>query len=274
MMKKGAKTVLTLARQFKILDENGNRTLDFGEFCRGMKYADLDLSEQALQEIFSNFDYDGSGSISYDEFMVKLLGNMNKRREAVVRAAFNRVDIDKSGVVELNELKKFYNTKNNPQVLSGEINEEQLYSHFIETFGNHHNLYSGIRDKRVTWEEFLDYYKYISFNIPDDELFEAILVAAWKLDNNGDYIKLIKNEELKSQRKLEQTMDEIQEGIKGRKNQTSNREGGAPYDLDKEPVDYSTSNMNDNNYLRGKKNIYKEQMDIKEGLTEKSNFSA
>jgi Ca2+-binding EF-hand superfamily protein len=46
--------------------------------------------------------------------MVKLLGNLNERREAVVRAAFNKLDIDKSGVVELNEVKSFYNTKNNP----------------------------------------------------------------------------------------------------------------------------------------------------------------
>ena len=58
--------------------------------------------------------------------MVKILGNLNSRREAVVRAAFNKLDLDKSGVVELSEVKSFYNTKNNPQVLNREINEEQL----------------------------------------------------------------------------------------------------------------------------------------------------
>jgi Ca2+-binding EF-hand superfamily protein len=271
LTQKGAKTVLTLARQFKIMDENGNKTIDFGEFCKGIRYADLDLSEEILQEIFSDFDYDGSGFISYDEFMVKLLGNMNKRREAVVRAAFNKIDLDKSGVVELNELKRFYNTKNNPQVLSGEISEEQLYSHFIETFGNHHNLYSGIRDKRVTWDEFLDYYRFISFNIPDDDLFEAILVSAWKLENTGDYIKSQRNDDIKKQRMIEHALEEKQESIRGRKNETSVRDGGAPFGVDKEPTDYSTSNMNDNAYLRNKKNIYKEQMDIKEGLTANSN---
>jgi Ca2+-binding EF-hand superfamily protein len=161
------------------MDENGNKTLDFGEFCRGISKAGLNIPDKALKDLFSEFDYDGSGVISYDEFMVKLLGNLNARREAVVRAAFDKLDIDKSGVVELSEVKAFYNTKNSPQVLNGEINEEQLYAHFIETFGNHHNLYSGIRDKRVTWKEFLDYYRFISFNVPDDDLFEAIIIAAW-----------------------------------------------------------------------------------------------
>ena len=274
LQQKDAKTVLTLARQFKILDENGNKTLDFGEFCKGIKNAGLNIPEDVLQELFNDFDYDGSGMISYDEFMVKILGNLNSRREAVVRAAFNKLDLDKSGVVELNEVKSFYNTKNNPQVLNGEINEEQLYAHFIETFGNHHNLYSGIRDKRVTWKEFLDYYRFMSFNIPDDDLFEAIIVAAWKLENTGEYIKSQRNEDMKKQRMLEQAMEEKQESMRGRKNETSIRGGGAPYGVDRDPTDYSTSNMNNakekNNKLRAgrKNNNYNEQMNIKDNLTE------
>ena len=277
LQQKDAKTVLTLARQFKILDENGNKTLDFGEFCKGIKNAGLNIPEDVLQELFNDFDYDGSGMISYDEFMVKILGNLNSRREAVVRAAFNKLDLDKSGVVELNEVKSFYNTKNNPQVLNGEINEEQLYAHFIETFGNHHNLYSGIRDKRVTWKEFLDYYRFMSFNIPDDDLFEAIIVAAWKLENTGEYIKSQRNEDMKKQRMLEQAMEEKQESMRGRKNETSIRGGGAPYGVDRDPTDYSTSNMNNakekNNKLRAgrKNNNYNEQMNIKDNLTENKN---
>ena len=274
LQQKDAKTVLTLARHFKIMDENGNKTLDFGEFCRGIKNAGLNIPEDVLQELFNEFDYDGSGFISYDEFMVKLLGNLNSRREAVVRAAFNKLDLDKSGVVELNEVKSFYSTKNNPQVLHGEINEEQLYAHFIETFGNHHNLYSGIRDKRVTWKEFLDYYRFMSFNIQDDDLFEAILVAAWRLENTGDYIRSQRDEDLKKQRMLEQAMGEKQESMRGRKNETSVRGGGAPFGVDREPTDYSTSNMNninDNNKkLRAgrKNNNYKEQMNVKDNLSE------
>ena len=273
LQQKDAKTPLTLARQFKIIDENGNKTIDFGEFCKAMKNAGLDIPEDVLQELFNDFDYDGSGFISYEEFMVKLLGNLNERREAVIRAAFNKLDIDKSGVVELNEVKSFYNTKNNPQVLNGEINEEQLYAHFIETFGNHHNLYSGIRDKRVTWKEFLDYYRFVSFNVPDDDLFEAIVIAAWKLENTGEYIKSQRNEDLKKQRMLEHNLEERHESIRGRKNETSIRGGGAPFGVDKEPTDYSTSNMNninDNNKkLRaGRKKNYdnNEQTNVKENL--------
>jgi len=250
----GPMTVLSLARQFKIIDENGNKTIDFTEFSKAIKNAGLKLPPDVLEELFQSFDYDNSGTISYDEFMVRILGEMNERRIAVVKAAFNKIDFDKSGVVELNEVKRWFNTKNNPQVLNGEITEEDVYSRFIETFGNHHNLYSGIRDKRVTWNEFLDYYKFISFVVPDDDLFEGILVSAWKLENTGDYINTQRNEDLKKIKILEQNLEEKQgnENIKAKKNLTSG--GKAPYGVDNEPVDYSK------NKLRGNKNkIYDEE---------------
>ena len=69
---------LSLARQFKIIDENGNKTIDFSEFSKGVKNAGLKVPPEALEELFQSFDYDNSGSISYDEFMVKILGEINE----------------------------------------------------------------------------------------------------------------------------------------------------------------------------------------------------
>ena len=69
-------TVLSLARQFKIIDENGNKVIDFHEFTRGIKNAGLKVPPEVLEELFQSFDYDNSGAISYDEFMVRILGEM------------------------------------------------------------------------------------------------------------------------------------------------------------------------------------------------------
>ena len=270
LQQKDTKTILSLARQFKIIDENGNKNIDFEGFCKGMKNSGLDIPKEILQELFNDFDYDNSGLISYDEFMDKLLGNLNSRREAVVRAAFKMLDLDKSGVIDLNELKSIYNTKNNPQVLNGEIDEEKLYSNFIETFGIHHNYYSGIRDKRVTLNEFLDYYKFISFNIPGDNLFEEILIAAWKLENTAEYIKYQRNEDIKRQRLLDQNLEEKS---RVRKNESYTKGGGIPFGVD-EPIDCSTSNMNnDNNRFRAerKSNNYIGQIKTRDNLNENIN---
>ena len=42
---------------------------------------------------------------------------------------------------------------------------------------------------------------------------------------------------------IEQKLEGKQESLRGRKNQTS-KKGGAPFGVDKEPTDYSTSNIN------------------------------
>ena len=251
------KTVLNLSREFKKIDENGNKTIDFNDFCRAIININLDIPKDVLKELFNDFDYDNSGIISYEEFISKILGKLNNRRESVVKAAFNKLDLDKSGIIELNEIKNFYCTKNNPKVLNGEMTEEELYKNFIETFVSHHNFFSGIRDKHVTYKEFLSYYTYISFNILNDEDFVDIVVAAWKLENMVEYINIQKNEDKKRQLQMEQNLEEKSETGRGKKNATSVRGGGAPYGVDRDPTDYSTSNyMNyDNTKLPDKKKV-------------------
>ena len=96
-------------------------------------------------------------------------------------------------------------------------------------------------------EKFLNYYRFMSFTVPNDDLFEAILVAAWKLQNTREYVKSQKNEDMKKQRKFEQAMEEKQESLRERKNVTSISGNGASFGVDRDHTDYSTSNLNNNN---------------------------
>lgn len=65
---------------------------------------------------------------------------MNDIRKKVVLQAFDKLDLDKSGIIELNEVKSLYTAKNNKDVLSGKKTEEDVYGEFIETFETHHNI--------------------------------------------------------------------------------------------------------------------------------------
>lgn len=67
----GASGIAGLARKFRIMDDDGNGMLDFGEFKKGIKECELvDLSDAAIKHLFLYFDRDDSGTISYDEFLV------------------------------------------------------------------------------------------------------------------------------------------------------------------------------------------------------------
>ena len=57
------------SRMFRIFDDDGNKNLNEYEFLKGMRDYGTSLTQNQLKDIFSQFDRDGSGSISFDELL-------------------------------------------------------------------------------------------------------------------------------------------------------------------------------------------------------------
>jgi len=182
ILSRGCGGLISLNRQFKLLDENNSKTLDFDEFCNALNEFKINLSNEEITSLFNCFDKNGNGVIEYNEFINQLRGPMNQKRKDIVTKAFNKLDIDKSGFIDMDEIKYNYNAKNNPDVKTGKKTEEEVYTEFMDTFKANHILKTGPRSKRVTYEEFLDYYNNISMTISDDDHFIFLIQNAWKLN--------------------------------------------------------------------------------------------
>ena len=182
ILSRGSGGLISLNRQFKIFDENNSKTLDYEEFARALKEYKINLEDDEILKLFNQFDRNGDGIIEYEEFIKEVRGPMNEKRKAVVTQAFNKLDIDRSGHIDMNEIKHTYNAKNNPDVRQGKKTEEEVYTEFMETFQANHLLKAGPRTKRITYDEFLDYYNNISMGIKDDDQFVFLMQNAWKLN--------------------------------------------------------------------------------------------
>lgn len=54
------------------MDDNRSRTLDKGEFTKGLKDYGVQLSDDEINTIFTALDKDGSGSLDFEEFLVAI----------------------------------------------------------------------------------------------------------------------------------------------------------------------------------------------------------
>ena len=69
-------------------------------------------------------------------------------------------------------------------MLAGKKDEDDILEEFLDTFEMNYSLnHPGSKDRRITLEEFVEYYNNISCSIDKDEYFELMIVNAWNLNN-------------------------------------------------------------------------------------------
>ena len=81
---------------------------------------------QELVAVFSAFDRDRNGYLSFDEFMRGIRGRLSERRLDAVRRAFAKLDYNREGVVDVEDIAMCFNPRENPDVSSGKKSERQV----------------------------------------------------------------------------------------------------------------------------------------------------
>ncbi len=117
---RGARGITGLQRKFRIADDNHNGQLDLAEFTKVIReHGFAQWTNAQIKALFDHFDDDSSGNISFDEFLFAIRGSLNERRKALVMLAFELLDADKSGLIQLNDIQKKYNASKHPDVIAG-----------------------------------------------------------------------------------------------------------------------------------------------------------
>lgn len=109
---------------------------------------------------------------------------MSPFRKGYVKKAFEKLDKNGNGIIEIEDIKGTYNAKQHPDVKTGKKTEEEVLSEFLDTFELHHSLKNpNDKDRKITLKEFMEYYANVSCSIDNDQYFELMIKNAWNLDN-------------------------------------------------------------------------------------------
>lgn len=186
--------------------------MDIKEFTKCISEHALDWQPEQIKAVFDYFDEDKSGGINFDEFLLGVRGVLNDRRKQLVLLAFNILDADKSGAVELNDIQAKYDASKHPDVKTGKRTPEDVLAEFLDTFDTEE------KDGKVTPSEFCKYYSNVSSSIDDDDYFELMIRNAWHISGGEGWCANSSNRRvLCTHTDGRQTVEEIKNdlGIKG-----------------------------------------------------------
>ncbi len=175
MKARGARGITGIGRKFKIMDDDGSKSLSQSEFKKCLQEHQIALTDSEFGQLYRYFDADNSGSVDYDEFLIGLRGQLNDRRRSLVALAFGVIDADGSGTLELDDIVEKYDTSKHPDVIAGKKSKSEVLREFLDTFDG------GDKDGVVTPREFERYYANISASVDDDDYFELMIRNAWHI---------------------------------------------------------------------------------------------
>lgn len=147
----------------------------------------IGMNDKQIGAVFDMFDRDGSGDVSYDEFLRMIRGEMNPFRVAIAKKAFAIMDKDGSGKLDINDIRQNFNAKQHPDVKAGKKTEDQILGEFLDTFEDHFADVKGQEDSRegiINTVEWIEYYNNVSMSIDEDNYFEAMMNSAWNMDKS------------------------------------------------------------------------------------------
>lgn len=94
---------------FKVFDQNGDGCLAYEEIFEGYKQYFNDDEKRAeieARRILEKLDLNDNGLIEYSEFLIANLDPTKIIKEERLREVFNMFDVDRSGAITVDEIKK------------------------------------------------------------------------------------------------------------------------------------------------------------------------
>lgn len=151
------------------MDDDNNGSLTQREFFKACKDFKVGISEENVPTLFGKFDKNGDGTISYDELLASVRGEMSQSQSRAAKEVFEELADRCGGRLTSDYIKKIYDASRHTDVIQGKRTADNLLVEFMETFEAHHVL--GGEGSNVPIEEWLDYFHCVAAVEEREDLF-------------------------------------------------------------------------------------------------------
>lgn len=172
--------LLGCGREFRLADQDGDGFVSVSEFGLALKRLGLSLAPREEQALFQHFDKDGRKLVDYEEFLQALRGKMSQRRREVVDEAFDAMDTEARGYLDVTEVATRFDAARHPDVRRGHREPLEVLRAFLKAFD-----VGGAPQGRVTKEQWRRFYEQLSQAVESDDYFEEVIRSSWRLPAAG-----------------------------------------------------------------------------------------
>ena len=195
------KTFFNFIKHFRYYDENSN-DITIYNFSKVLKDFNINLSIEDIEKIFIIYEFNKKNkSINYKDFINDLISEFtNEKRLKTIEYIFETIEergIKFNRDIDLTFLKEVYNSKKNYFKKDETENRLELED-CLELF---HFIYKGKKTEIFNKNDFIEFYKCISFLIDSDFEFIRLISIEWRVP--FDYVQNLLLEENKQNGKYQ-----------------------------------------------------------------------
>lgn len=152
--------------------------------------------------LFGIFDLEKHCQLDYNVFLRELYGDLPQNRQQLVLQAFDHLDANKNGALELSELKDVFNAQRHPEVVKGVKSADEVRFEFQNLFTSLHSANNNFNvEAAVSMNEFMEWHTILNTQIERDADFKELLIKVWNLDasQSGSFAGGVQNIEIARQ---------------------------------------------------------------------------
>jgi len=94
------------------------------------------LTKEESSALLSFLDKSNEKKINIDDFLIAIRGKPNEERQSCIDLVFNKFDKNRNGFAESSDLRKVFNCIKHPKMLTGELNEDQIFYLYLKNYSD------------------------------------------------------------------------------------------------------------------------------------------